>query len=168
VGYADEGVLERAHRITSRNPVRSWLAGRQTRQPHAAGRGAPPDPAPSATPGCGCRLQGHLAQLAPLAARPARPRAPHKYMRSWFARHGPLPPPCLRPPQAKELREGGQEPYAYRFDRTHYTEQLQQQYEALAPGEGLWAVRPFRVGCAIAHVEKTRGEYIVQQPQQLD
>jgi lysyl-tRNA synthetase class 2 len=37
--------------------------------------------------------------------------------------------------QAQELRESGQEPYAYRFDRTHYTTDLQQQYEALTAGE---------------------------------
>ena len=42
---------------------------------------------------------------------------------------------ALRIQKAQELRESGQEPYAYRFDRTHYTEDLQQQYERLAPGE---------------------------------
>ncbi|KAI8474152.1 MAG: hypothetical protein J3K34DRAFT_456975 [Monoraphidium minutum] len=42
---------------------------------------------------------------------------------------------ALRIQKAQELRDAGQEPYAYRFDRTHYTEDLQRQYEHLAPGE---------------------------------
>ncbi|PNG99950.1 Lysine--tRNA ligase, partial [Tetrabaena socialis] len=34
-----------------------------------------------------------------------------------------------------DLRGQGQEPYAYRFDRTHYTQELQERYASLANGE---------------------------------
>lgn len=37
--------------------------------------------------------------------------------------------------QAGQLRQASQEPYAYRFDRTHYTSELQQQYDHLEPGQ---------------------------------
>eukprot|EP00775_Hariotina_reticulata_P002599 gene2599-2901_t len=37
--------------------------------------------------------------------------------------------------QAAQLREASKEPYAYRFDRTHYTADLQQQYSHLEPGQ---------------------------------
>lgn len=35
--------------------------------------------------------------------------------------------------QVQDLRAAGQEPYAYRFDRTHYTSELQ---VSIARGEG--------------------------------
>jgi lysyl-tRNA synthetase class II len=44
-------------------------------------------------------------------------------------------PPARPCTQAQELREAGKEPYAYRFDRTHYTDDLQRQFEGLAAGE---------------------------------
>ena len=34
-------------------------------------------------------------------------------------------PPCARLEQVADLRQAGLEPYAYRFDRTHYTSELQ-------------------------------------------
>ena len=34
----------------------------------------------------------------------------------------------------EDLRQAGLEPYAYRFDRTHYTSELQEQYKSLADG----------------------------------
>ncbi len=37
--------------------------------------------------------------------------------------------------QAAGLRTAGQEPYAYRFDRTHYTTDLQEQYSGLEAGQ---------------------------------
>ena len=36
--------------------------------------------------------------------------------------------------QVEDLRQAGLEPYAYRFDRTHYTSELQEQYKSLADG----------------------------------
>jgi hypothetical protein len=45
------------------------------------------------------------------------------------------PPCCLFSScQASQLTSAGQQPYAYRFERTHYTADLQQQYADLAPG----------------------------------
>lgn len=41
--------------------------------------------------------------------------------------------PALR--QAEELRRCGLEPYAYRFDRTHFTTDLQAKHEGLENGE---------------------------------
>lgn len=40
----------------------------------------------------------------------------------------------VRLQKAKDLRANGQDPYAYRFDRTHFTSQLQANYASLAPG----------------------------------
>lgn len=37
--------------------------------------------------------------------------------------------------QAQQLRAAAQEPYAYRFDRSHYTADVQQQYAGLEPGQ---------------------------------
>lgn len=37
--------------------------------------------------------------------------------------------------QAEQLRQASQEPYAYRFDRSHYTSELQQLYSHLEPGQ---------------------------------
>ena len=39
------------------------------------------------------------------------------------------------PTQAADLRSTGQEPYAYRFERSHYTSELQQQYKDLENGQ---------------------------------
>ena len=36
--------------------------------------------------------------------------------------------------QVEDLRQAGLEPYAYRFDRTHYTSELQEKYKGLAEG----------------------------------
>jgi lysyl-tRNA synthetase class II len=56
-------------------------------------------------------------------------------------RRRPLYPLPIPPHQAQELREAGQEPYAYRFDRTHYTDDLQRQYEGLTAGEARGVAR---------------------------
>ena len=40
-----------------------------------------------------------------------------------------------RPEQAQALREAGQEPYAYTFERTHMAAQLQEQFRGLGNGE---------------------------------
>lgn len=37
--------------------------------------------------------------------------------------------------QADQLRQASQEPYAYRFDRSHHTSELQQIYTHLEPGQ---------------------------------
>lgn len=37
--------------------------------------------------------------------------------------------------QAQQLRASAQEPYAYRFDRSHYTSDVQQQYAHLEAGQ---------------------------------
>jgi lysyl-tRNA synthetase class 2 len=37
--------------------------------------------------------------------------------------------------QAADLRSTGQDPYAYRFERSHYTSELQQQYKDLENGQ---------------------------------
>jgi lysyl-tRNA synthetase class II len=37
--------------------------------------------------------------------------------------------------QAQQLRAAAQEPYAYRFDRSHYSTDVQEQWEALQPGQ---------------------------------
>jgi lysyl-tRNA synthetase class 2 len=37
--------------------------------------------------------------------------------------------------QAQQLRAAAQEPYAYRFDRSHYTSDVQQQYAHLEAGQ---------------------------------
>lgn len=42
---------------------------------------------------------------------------------------------ALRIQKADQLRQSSQEPYAYRFDRTHYTSELQQLYTHLENGE---------------------------------
>eukprot|EP00878_Enallax_costatus_P033075 GHUV01036459.1.p1 GENE.GHUV01036459.1~~GHUV01036459.1.p1 ORF type:complete len:594 (+),score=166.05 GHUV01036459.1:596-2377(+) len=42
---------------------------------------------------------------------------------------------ALRLDKADQLRQASQEPYAYRFDRTHYTSELQQLYSHLEPGQ---------------------------------
>ena len=41
---------------------------------------------------------------------------------------------AVRLQKAADLRTSGHEPYAYRFDRTHYTSELQEQYKSLADG----------------------------------
>mmetsp|Transcript_31159 Transcript_31159/g.69280 ORF Transcript_31159/g.69280 Transcript_31159/m.69280 type:complete len:592 (+) Transcript_31159:24-1799(+) len=41
---------------------------------------------------------------------------------------------AVRLQKVDSLREQGSEPYAYRFDRTHYTTELQALHEGLAPG----------------------------------
>lgn len=69
-------------------------------------------------------------------------------MHACIAHAQPLPPcSCTPPPllatlatlhayaQAQQLRGAQQEPYAYRFDRTHHAAQLQQQYSDLGNGE---------------------------------
>lgn len=42
---------------------------------------------------------------------------------------------ALRIDKAQQLRAAAQEPYAYRFDRSHYTADVQQQYAGLEPGQ---------------------------------
>ncbi|KAF6259070.1 hypothetical protein COO60DRAFT_1622084 [Scenedesmus sp. NREL 46B-D3] len=42
---------------------------------------------------------------------------------------------ALRIQKVDQLRQASQEPYAYRFDRTHYSTDLQQQYSHLEPGQ---------------------------------
>ena len=37
--------------------------------------------------------------------------------------------------QAQELREGGQEPYAYTYERTHMSAELHEQFKGLGDGE---------------------------------
>ncbi|GAX78961.1 hypothetical protein CEUSTIGMA_g6401.t1 [Chlamydomonas eustigma] len=41
---------------------------------------------------------------------------------------------AVRLKKAQDLREAGLEPYAYRFDRTHYTAELQETYRTLPDG----------------------------------
>lgn len=41
---------------------------------------------------------------------------------------------AVRLQKVSDLRTGGHEPYAYRFDRTHYTSELQEEFKSLPDG----------------------------------
>ncbi|KAJ9534274.1 hypothetical protein QJQ45_007049 [Haematococcus lacustris] len=52
---------------------------------------------------------------------------------------------AVRLQKVEELRAQGQQPFAYRFDRTHYTAQLQEEHSALSNGQEVEGAAPVAV-----------------------
>ncbi|KXZ43187.1 hypothetical protein GPECTOR_99g822 [Gonium pectorale] len=81
-------------------------------------------------------FRANKPQASATAEKAEKPAAPEKKKGkgSPAAQSSPEDVRTVRLQKVQDLRTKGQNPYAYRFNRTHYTEELQSLYAGLAPG----------------------------------